>query len=227
MRNINLLVCSLLLVSGSAFAQSESEKSGEAQYQDDSAYGTERTIEKKGDKTIIRERGGKLNERKGGPKVGQINEGETTKIEKRIKSLRLTSLGLGPYGSAQVDGHPMNYGFSYYKHFEAGVHGEILVGTTMAFSGHSSFGIFGVGGNYFFSDEELSPLVGGEFGYGFARYDKTASESKSEAGFAGRIEGGLRIFRTSDAQLEFLASYTTVFSSSTPGFYGLEVRILY
>lgn len=173
------------------------------------------------------ERRGQNEGRQGGPRVGEINEGETRKLKKRIEALRLTSLGIGPFGSSQVESNPLNYGFSYYKHFEAGVNGEILLGATAAFSGTSSFLFGGVGGNYLFSPEDVSPVAGAEFGLGAAHYTKDSATTINESGFAAKFNGGVRFFRTSDAQMEILASYTTLFSSSHPGFYGVEVRVLF
>jgi hypothetical protein len=160
-------------------------------------------------------------------RVGEINEGDTRKVETRVKSLRLTSVGLGPFGSNQVDGKPLHYGGSVYKHFEAGVNGEILLGAFGAFSSESSFLFAGIGGSYLFSTEDISPILGGEFGLGAAHYNRPSDSSVTEGGFAAKLDGGVRFFRTSDTQMEVLASYTGLFSTHNPGVYGVEVRVLF
>ncbi len=160
-------------------------------------------------------------------RVGEIPEGETGKLVRRVKALRLTSIGIGPYGSSKAEGNPLNYGVSLYKHFEAGVNGEILLGLMGAFSSTTTFLFGGVGGSYLFSAEDISPVLGGEFGFGLAHYDDKSGNEVNQGGFGAKVNAGVRFFRTSDAQMEVLATYGGLFTSQTPSFYGLEIRVLF
>jgi len=58
-------------------------------------------------------------------------------------------------------------------------------------------------------------------------YKRKDASSINEGGFAGKINGGVRFFRTSDTQMEVLATYMGVFSAHNPGVYGVEIRVLF
>ncbi len=65
-----------------------------------------------------------------------------------------------------------------------------------------------LGGRFFFADQILSPYVGAGFGLGFQWDDHYGDvEDAIALGFAGGLEAGLVIFRTSTTQLEIGAAY--------------------
>lgn len=65
-----------------------------------------------------------------------------------------------------------------------------------------------LGGRYFFYNKIYTPFVGGGFGLGL-QYDGYLRRfgDKLAFGFAGNVEGGLVIFRTTTTQLELGVSY--------------------
>ena len=165
------------------------------------------------------------------PSVGKITTEQETKIERRIKSRRLGSIGFGPMFSTknQADSKMM-YGFTYYKHWETSEHGEIRAGVMYASNMSSSAVHLGLGGNYLFSTGDTTPLIGAELGLGRNSYAIHASDNfdqTSSGGFTAQVFTGMRFFRTSDAQMELLASYATVLSGDYPSFGGAMLKVLF
>jgi len=160
------------------------------------------------------------------PQVGDIQDDEIDRIDRRVKSHKFTSFGFGPFGSSTSNKGGIMYGLSYGKHWEANETGEIRFDVQAAANSASQFLGLELGYGYMPFTGDISPIFGAELGAGVARYHK-GDDSKNAAGFSGGVLTGLRLFRTSDTQLELLASYHAVFAEATPGIYGLQLRILY
>lgn len=165
------------------------------------------------------------------PAVGKITTEQELKIERRIKARRLNSLGFGPmYSNKNQGDSKMMYGFTYYKHWEVSEHGEIRAGLLVGSSMSATAAHIGIGGNYLFSTGDASPLIGAELGLGSTSYALTPGDNfdrGSSGGFTAQVFTGMRFFRTSDAQMELLASYTTVLNGDSPGFAGAMVKVLF
>ncbi|MCQ2107636.1 MAG: hypothetical protein MJZ05_02615 [Fibrobacter sp.] len=95
-------------------------------------------------------------------------------------------------------------------------HGSItfMANGNFAFGEYKEAQVIGViGGRYFFLNDIYSPYVGGGFGLGLQydgylnEYSKSTFGDKFGFGFAGNVEAGIVVFRTTTTQLELGASY--------------------
>ncbi len=160
------------------------------------------------------------------PAVGDIKDSEIDRIDRRVKSHQFTSVGFGPFGSSKSNDGGVMYGLSYGKTWEANETGEIRVDSQLAANGKNQYVNFGLGYGYLASTGDFSPVLGAQLGGGYAHY-KSGDETKNAGGFSGGVYAGMRFLRTADTQLELLGSYNAIFAQDTPGFYGLQLRILY
>jgi hypothetical protein len=80
----------------------------------------------------------------------------------------------------------------------------------------------GIGGDYFFSDRDISPLLELDLGYGGAK--------DHSSGFALGGGAGYQFFRTSAVTLEVLLHYATIFEpahENNPGIFGMRVGLCF
>ncbi len=156
--------------------------------------------------------------------VGKINPKRVNRLETRIKSFKAWSFGFGPGGGRNLNNDEMFYTFSLGRHWEASEDAEIRarLGLATAKSGKGTLGSLGIGGAYFVSRTAVSPFLGGEFGIGSGIGDEI-----SRTGFSGSLFGGMRVFRTSDTQMEIGAFYSTVFEKENPSTYGLQLAVVF
>ncbi len=160
------------------------------------------------------------------PRVGDIQDEDMDRIERRVRSRQFTSFGFGPFGlSTSAEGGVM-YGLSVGRNWEASETGEIRFDVQAAANSASQYFGLNLGYGFMPFTGDISPLLGLQLGGGYAGY-KVGDDSKNAAGFGGAALAGVRFFRTSDTQLELLGSYSAVFAGDTPGVYGLQLRILY
>lgn len=106
--------------------------------------------------------------------------------------------------------------FHHGRIWEMTSHGSItfMANGNFAFGEYKEAQVIGViGGRYFFLNDIYSPYVGGGFGLGL-QYDGYLNESPKSTfgdkfgfGFAGNVEAGIVVFRTTTTQLELGASY--------------------
>jgi hypothetical protein len=190
---------------------------------DDDSYWSEESVEEfKDGKRTTKTRRGKRRARGADDRVrlGNINSQQRMALKNRIESKDFWSFGFGPFAAAGLEGtnNEMLYGASITKHWEANLHGEVRASIAGAF-GPSSIGAATIGGAYLFSTSSFSPYLGAEFGGGVA--------GNQGGGFAGKAVLGTRIFRTSDAQIDFGLSYLAIFSEGTPGVAGAQLGILF
>jgi hypothetical protein len=160
------------------------------------------------------------------PTVGDIQDKEVDRINRRVVSHQFSSFGFGPFGSSTSNEGGVMYGLSYGKTWEANETGEIRLDFQGAANSKQQFFSFGLGYGYIPLTGDFSPLLGFELGGGAAGYRKD-DEHHSAGGFSGGLLAGMRMFRTSDTQLELMTSYHAVFAKDTPGIFGLQLRILY
>jgi hypothetical protein len=154
--------------------------------------------------------------------VGEIKEEDTAKYQNRHKSLSLTALGFGPYGSSNIGASHLLYGFSGGKIWEVSSHWEIRSDLFIAANGDGSIGTLTVGPAYSYSAGNVSPFLSAQIGFGYADGDTSNS-----VGYAGQAQLGVKLFRLSDKQMEAFGSYSRVFESDAHGTYGLQLRLLY
>jgi hypothetical protein len=160
------------------------------------------------------------------PTVGDIEDQEIERIDRRVKTHQFSSFGFGPFGSSTSNKGGVMYGLSYGKHWEANENGEIRFDAQAAANSASQYFGLNLGYGFLPFTSDISPIFGAELGAGYAGYKK-GDDSKNAGGFGGGAFTGLRFFRTADTQLELLASYHAVFAGDVPGVYGLQLRILY
>jgi hypothetical protein len=227
MRKLMCAMSLIVLSSGVVHAQTSSAPAGDQSsptFQRGSEEAVEETTETTPDgKTIRRTRRGKVSNRNGEMRVGEIEDGDVDRVARRQKALNHTVFGFGPFGSSNVGEKQMLYGFSYGKRWEVTTTGEISLDFLGAANGKGSLWNAGLGFNFLPSTSDISPLIGGAFGFGFA----SPNEGPSAGGFSGQVNAGVRMFRLSEAQMEVVASYTAVFTDKTPGVYGAQLRILF
>lgn len=156
-----------------------------------------------------------------GNKVGEIQEGQTGKYKRRFESLNLNAFGIGPFGSTTLSNDKTLLGLSYGKVWEASDIWDIRADALGVFGDGASYFFGGFGPSFILSADQIAPFVGFELGLGGAYANST-----SKSGFAFALNGGLKVFRLADTQLEVLGTYTKLFSEDL-GVYGLQLRLMY
>lgn len=212
---VGLLGVGLMVVSKPAQAN-------ETQFQSDSEQVVEETIEQKDGKTVRKVRSGKVREREGDAKVGDIESGEVNKYQNRHKALTLSSFGFGPFTSWNTGEGHLLYGLSLGRVWEVNAHWDLRFDLFTAFNSDGAYFSGGFGPSYLFMDGDISPFAGGLIGMGYANGD-----DHSSGGFSGQVHVGARMFRLSDKQMEVLLSYAGVFSDVSLSVTGLQLRLLY
>ena len=198
------------------------EQSDSEEIQPGSESMIKKTTEEKDGVTTETVHAGKVKSRKGGPKVGQIEDSETGKFKKRFESLNLSAFGFGPYTGQNVGNNKVMYGLSFGKIWDLKEAWEIRADLFGAFNSVGSFINFGLGPDYIFNDGDISPFLGGQLGYGFAKADDTIKGS-----FYAQANLGLKMFRLSTTQLEVLGSYSMLLVEGNFNILGVQLRLLY
>lgn len=161
------------------------------------------------------------------PTVGNISSSDVNRISTRREALHLVGGSFGPTGSQNMESDALYYGVSLTGHWETTEHGEVRLrgGADFAEDGRSFDVSASIGGAFFLFTHDVSPLVGADVGFGYA-----AGKGLSDAlGFSGGVFAGVRLFRTSKAQLELLVRYHGLMAKNQngrPAFYGMSVGLL-
>lgn len=157
-------------------------------------------------------------------RVGNIPSDKREKIKSRVESLSFKTFGFGPAWIPSGSNKKMFYGVNYGYNWDVSEHGEIRAGFfgSAPSEGSGYFVSGGIGGSFFFSTSNISPILGGEFGIGAMKDGDT-----SYSGFAYEAHGGLRFFRTSNTQLSLEAFYRNIAKTGSPGMSGLSFSILF
>lgn len=157
--------------------------------------------------------------------VGKVSEEEASELETRRRSLKLWSLGIGPFWSSTLKSDALMYGGEIGRHWDVHEHAELRIIGTTAFSEKVNFVSAALGGSFFPLTQDFTPLIGADFGGGWI----FGSDIQNSAGFSIDGVAGLRFFRTSDTQLDVSFRYLTILGkkSGTPNVYGLTLSILF
>lgn len=160
-------------------------------------------------------------------RVGNINPEEKEKYRTRYEAKDSRYFSLGPGFATNMNNTQMLYALAFGYEWEVGAQGAVLAELAGIFGDGTSFGNGGIGGKYFFTDDDTSLFIKGLFGLGIA---SAKGSSETASGFSGKAGLGVTFFRTSTKHLEVSADYTTVFKSAptgTPGVFVLSLALLY
>jgi hypothetical protein len=174
-------------------------------------------------KTTKKLRRGKVKSKKVN-EVGSITESEVDDLTTRRQAKRFWIFGIGPGVGANLGSNELLYGISLGHDWEVWEYGDIRLKGDFSISDNGTpyFTSITLGPGIFFLKGPLSPVIGVNFGVGFADGDST----DFQFGFAGGGYLGLRMFRTSDTQLELSAGYDIIFKKNDRGIPGVFVTRL-
>ena len=141
-------------------------------------------------------------------KVGEIKESEVDELQRRIKSKNSNSIGLGPSLFLGEEKEQALYhifgGYNWEVNPRTAIkwQASISAGKDTYFFSETSLGI-----NFFFSNLDISPYIGLDFGLGAAKIPNYDSLFGFKSG--GNI--GLHFFRTSTTQMTVFLKYDIIF----------------
>gem|GEM_PF-5758489 len=169
-------------------------------------------------------RTGKIKNREGAPRVGQIYDEDKERIRNRILALDLWSFSFGPGKATGLANENSFYTFTFGRHWEVTENAEIRsLGNIFLPSKGSGYMLgYSLGGSYFFSTTDISPVLGADLGIAAAQSDNGSSTQ-----FSGGFHGGLRFFRTSNTQMQLIAFTHTIFDNKNPSVIGLQLGVLF
>lgn len=159
-------------------------------------------------------------------RVGELSSRQMARVRERVEVLKLWSFSFGPAGAANMNNDHLMYELTLARHWETNENAEIRANlhTTIPSQGMASFTSFGIGGSWLLSRYDISPIVGAEFGYGYAMIPRETDKS----GFSVGGHAGVRFFRTAAAQMGLEAYLKSILSGGAmPVDYGLALSVLY
>lgn len=165
----------------------------------------------------------------------QAEEQNSSRSLERVEATRQVFLGFGPAFYSEMNspdtaiGFQAGYFWNINDRIDMGLQTDLAISTV-----HSEASMFlgKIVGNYFFAVDDISPYVGGGFGYGWANaYDGRKSFADDTAGgFALSVRGGAKFFRTSSVNFGLGAEYTRILDESSigaPSLFLVRVGIYY
>lgn len=156
-------------------------------------------------------------------RVGNIDPAEKEKFRTRFEAKDSRYFSFGPGFGANLNNKDVLYSFTFGYEWEVGAQGSLLADLTGVFGDGTLIATSGIGGKYFFSDEDTSLFAKGIFGMGLAS-PKGISDNTS--GFAVKAGLGMTFFRTSTKHLEVSADYATILKSNSMGNPGVVIIAL-
>jgi hypothetical protein len=131
-------------------------------------------------------------------RVGNIEETEIDKLQKRKKSFRLFMAGFGPAGLANVDSKDLLYSFFGGYLWEVNPNAAIKIKAELSSDFDEALLVAAnLGGNLYLLRRNISPYVGAVLGLGFL--GKEGSHDGVGFTFGGSV--GVQLFRTSTTQM--------------------------
>ena len=160
--------------------------------------------------------------------VGSIDHYEMDQISTRRHSLNLSSIAFGPAQPINLGTSDMMYSLSLSGHREVTEHAEVRIrwGGEFSESGSAYGSSATLGAAFFPLRGNLTPIVGAEFGFGFFG---GRNVNKITSGFIGSAIFGVRLFRTSDTQMEAVGRYSLLRKKNdigNPGSFGVQLAVL-
>jgi len=161
-------------------------------------------------------------------RVTEVSDEESTSGTKRRDSVRRWLFGFGPAGTVNVKNEIpcLNVVLGYEWEIPAS-----NAALRIVYEGASyNFAIFGLNGEYFLSNADISPYVHGTFGWGGFQSLNALGDSETGSGFGLGAGGGLRLFRTSSVNLELNLGIHAILRSlgnGIPWTYAARVGILF
>lgn len=160
------------------------------------------------------------------PRVGNIDPSERDKYRTRFEAKNSRTFSIGPAFASNMNSSDMLYNFGLGYEWEVESKTAVLAQATGAFGSSTTFIAGIIGGKYYFSDTNVSPMIKAGFGFGAAK----GRDLDAASGFSGNIGAGMTFFRTSTVHLEGSADYWVIFnknSEGAPGIGALSLSIHY
>lgn len=158
-------------------------------------------------------------------KVGEITPADQQRVKTRVESLRLTSLSFGPAFGSDMNNDKMFYSLHLGSHWEVTTHAELRINADAATASkdEGTWLSASVGGGWLIFTDNFSPVIGAEFGYGYAHIDGVSDPS----GFLAGGFAGVRLFRTANAQMSIEYYVQAILDGVTPVMNGIRIGILF
>lgn len=159
------------------------------------------------------------------PRVGEITPEDQERVRTRVNTLDLTSVAFGPAWASDINNDDLFYVLHIGRNWEVSTNAEIRLNFDGAFAskneGNWLSGTIGAG--WLASVEDISPVLGAEFGYGYAHADGLTDPS----GFVFGGFAGVRFFRTATAQMSLEGYFQTILKNENPVLSGIRIGILF
>lgn len=157
-------------------------------------------------------------------RITEMREAELRKLRLRVEPLRLWEFSFGGAGSDNMNARTTLYSLSFSRHWETHPSAEIRASGHTSFSNDSSFSLLGIGAGWIPMVTDFSPILGAEFGYGYANI----RDREDQSGFASGLFAGARLFRTAEAQMSIEAYYRAILAPGADAkAYGVSVGVLF
>lgn len=158
-------------------------------------------------------------------KVGEITPEDQQRVKTRVEALRLTSISFGPAFGSDMNNDDVFYSLHLGSHWEVTTHAEIRLNAdaALASKNEGTWLSGSVGGGWLIFTDDFSPVIGGEFGYGYAHID----DISDPAGFLVGAFLGVRMFRTSSAQMSIEYYFHSILDGVNPVMSGIRIGILF
>ncbi|MCB9073845.1 MAG: hypothetical protein H6623_09500 [Bdellovibrionaceae bacterium] len=159
------------------------------------------------------------------PRVGEITPEQQQRVHTRVQTLSLTSLSFGPSWGKDMQNRNMFYALHLGHHWEATTNAEIRLNLDAAIpsKGDGLWLAGTVGAGWLVSTENFSPVVGAEFGFGYAHITQISDPS----GFVFGGFAGLRLFRTATTQMSVEGFFQALMDGNKPVLSGVRVGVLF
>ncbi len=157
--------------------------------------------------------------------VGNISYEEQKQVITRVESLSLTSISFGPAFANDMNNDDLFYSLHFGYHWEPSTHAEIRLNVdgALASKNEGNWLSGSLGGAWFLLTSDISPVIGAEFGYGYAHIDRVPDAS----GFMVGGFVGVRLFRTSNAQMSIEYAVQRILDSVDPTMHHIRFGILF
>lgn len=158
-------------------------------------------------------------------KVGEITPEDQQRVRTRVEALKLTSISFGPAFGSDMNNDDLFYSLHLGRHWEATTHAEIRLNAdaALASKNEGTWLSASIGGGWLIMTDDFSPVIGAEFGYGYAHIDDISDAS----GFMVGGFAGIRMFRTATAQMSVEYYIQSILDSVNPVMSGIRIGILF